>query len=231
MLEKPEMEQILHDYPHLEAGDKDMEYALAERNAWIYTGKESIRGELVRKFLHISIALTPFLAEINFTGTVILLSFGVLAYSVFEFLRCMGLKVFLVSELTLLASRRRDHGRFVLGPITLGIGAVLALLLFSGPVATIAIYALAFGDGLASLAGKAFGRISFPGVSGKTVEGSLTCFLAVFFSSQAVTVYWPHNLAIALFATFLEFLPLKDMDNIVIPVGTGTLTSILFFLA
>jgi phytol kinase len=91
-----------------------------------------------------------------------------------------GYSVPIVSKVTALAARRRDGDRFVLGPITLGLGALLSLLLYPNPAASIAIYALAFGDGLSSLVGKSFGSVRIPFTGGKSLEGSLTCMVAVF---------------------------------------------------
>ena len=59
-----------------------------------------------------------------------------------------------VSGLTVAAARPGDAG-FVLGPATLGLGAMLALLLYPLPASAIAIYALAFGDAAASVVGMA----------------------------------------------------------------------------
>ena len=189
---------------------------------------ESLKGELVRKFLHISIAFTPLLAELSFTFTVILLSTGVLVYSVFEYLRCIGIKIFLISDITEVASRSRDAGKFVLGPVTLGTGTLLALLLYPSPASYLAIYALAFGDGLASLAGKAFGRTKIPHFHNKTYAGTIACFVAVFVSCFTFSNHVGFNLIIALTATILEILPVRDIDNIVIPIGTGLVATVLY---
>jgi len=132
----------------------------------------------------------------------------------------------LVSDLTVLASRRRDQGRFVLGPVTLGIGAFLAILLFSPLPAAIAVLALAFGDGTASLAGKFLGRIRPPFLFGKSLEGSAACFLGTLLSAYAATVYygeksWHTALIAACTAALTEILPIRDWDNIIIPLAVG----------
>jgi len=131
------------------------------------------------------------------------------------------LDIAVISRLTASAARRRDAGKFVYGPVTLGIGALLALMLYPEPAASIAIYALAFGDGLSSLVGKAFGSIRIPFTGGKSVEGSLTCFVAVLCSAYAVTGDAPRSAAIALIATVTEAIPSKDMDNILLPMLVG----------
>ena len=111
----------------------------------------------------------------------------------------------------------------------MGIGALSALLLYPNPAATIAIYALAFGDGLSSLAGKLFGGMRIPFTGGKTTSGSLTCFLSVFVAGLFLTDQIIAVFIVALSATVLEAIPSKDLDNIIIPIGTGLIATIVSF--
>ena len=184
-----------------------------------------IRTELLRKALHILIAIVPFLAALNTPITMVLLGAGTMFYAVAEFLRARGHEVFLISRITVLASRDRDRGHFVLGPITLGIGAMIALLLYPEPAASIAILALAFGDSFSSLVGKFYGSIRIPFTGGKTFAGSFACFLAVLFIVYRITANMSVSLIVAAVATALEALPTRDLDNIVMPVGTGFVAS------
>lgn len=188
---------------------------------------DEIRIELVRKSIHLLVGFVPSLAAVNLNLTLGLLASGTLVYALSESLRMSGIEVPLVSRVTALAARRRDSGKYVMGPVTLGLGALLSLLLYPNPAASIAIYALAFGDGLSSLVGKLFGSIRLPFTGGKSLEGSLTCFAAVFVASMAVGGEVLPSLAIALFATFVEALPLRDLDNIALPVLTGALATLL----
>ncbi|MDR1374277.1 MAG: phosphatidate cytidylyltransferase [Treponema sp.] len=171
--------------------------------------------------MHFLIALSPAMAAANRPFTIVLLITGILAYTYLEKLRLGGQSVPLVSSLTVMASRRRDRNRFVLGPVTLGLGALLALLFYPSPAASIAVYALAFGDGFASLVGRFFGRIRPPFLLGKSLEGSLACFTAVFIAAHRVS----GRITTAVFAGFVaaltEALPLKDYDNLVLPLTVG----------
>jgi dolichol kinase len=176
------------------------------------------KAEIVRKSLHFLIALCPGMAAVNYHFTVAALMVGVLGYTVMEMMRLAGIKVPVVSALTSMASRPRDMGGFVLGPVTLGIGALLALLLFPSPAACIGIYALAFGDGFAGLVGKLFGRIRPAFLFGKSLEGSMACFAAVFISAYLVSQSYTVSIAVALSATTVEALPLEDYDNIALPL-------------
>jgi dolichol kinase len=180
-----------------------------------------VKTEIIRKAIHFLIALSPTLAAINRPLTMVLLMAGTLFYAWVEYLRLSGVKVPLISSITNMASRRRDKGRFVLGPVTLGLGALLSLLLYPSPAATIAIYALAFGDGVASLVGKLFGRYRPAFLCGKSLEGSLACFMAVFFAAYHVS--WDYKIALcaAVSATLAEALPIRDYDNLIIPLVVG----------
>jgi len=179
------------------------------------------KTEAVRKAIHFLIALSPGMAAINYPLTVLALMTGVVGYTLMETLRLSGVKIPVVSALTAMASRPRDMGVFVLGPVTLGIGALLALLLFPSPAACIGIYALAFGDGFAGLIGKIFGRLRPAFLSGKSIEGSTACFAAIFVSAFLVSHSCAVSVAAAVVGTAVEALPLEDYDNISLPLIVG----------
>jgi phytol kinase len=189
---------------------------------------DEIRIELLRKGIHLLIAFVPAIAHVSLGLAIGLLAGGVLFYSACETLRMDGFKVPVVSRITALAARRRDGNSFVLGPVTLGIGALLSLLLYPNPAASIAIYALAFGDGLSSLVGKTFGSIRLPFTGGKSLEGSLTCLFAVFIASSATTGDPLRSLVVAIAAMIIEAAPTKDFDNIILPVSIGAIATLLF---
>ncbi|MDR2052211.1 MAG: phosphatidate cytidylyltransferase [Treponema sp.] len=181
----------------------------------------AIKTETVRKAIHFLIALSPGMAAVNHAFTIGLLMAGILFYVCVECFRLAGVQVPLVSRITKLASRGRDDNRFVLGPVTLGIGALLALLFYPAPASAIAIYALAFGDGFASLAGKLYGNIRPSFMMGKSIEGSTACFIAVLASAFLVSHSFPTAIVAAIVGTVVEALPLEDYDNIALPVSVG----------
>jgi dolichol kinase len=189
-----------------------------------------MRTELVRKSIHLLIGLVPTIAAWNFGAAVALLVSGILIYSYSELMRLQGYEVAIIGRVTAMAARRRDAGKFVYGPVTLAIGALLALAFYPAPAASIGIYALAFGDGLSSLVGKAFGSVRLPFTGGKSLEGSLTCFAAVMCSAFAVTGDTSRSAVIALIATITEAAPTKDMDNILLPFVVGLASTILLRL-
>jgi dolichol kinase len=184
-----------------------------------------LKTEIVRKLIHFLIALSPSMAAVNRPFTMVVLSLGTVLYASMETLRLSGIAVPLISSLTNMASRSKDRGRFVLGPVTLGIGALLALLLYPSPAASIGIYALAFGDGFASLIGKFFGRIRPAFLRGKSIEGSLACFMAVLVTAYQVSFSYKTALLAALAAMVVEAFPLEDYDNLALPIMVGLVAS------
>jgi len=189
---------------------------------------DEVKTEIVRKSIHFLIALSPSMAAVNRPLTVLFLMVGTLGYTFMEYLRLSGVRVPVISSITSMASRTRDANRFVMGPVTLGLGALLALLLYPSPVAAIAIYALAFGDGFASLVGKSIGKIRPSFLYGKSVEGSLACFAAVLISAYAVSGSTYVAFVAAFTATIVEVLPLKDYDNLALPVTVGLVVQFVF---
>jgi dolichol kinase len=108
-----------------------------------------------------------------------------------------------------------------MGPVTLGLGALLALLLYPSPAAAIGIYALAFGDSLAGLVGKFYSKWHPDFLYGKSIEGSLACFAAVLLSAYAVSGSIHISFVAAITAMCVEALPLEDYDNLALPVTVG----------
>jgi phytol kinase len=99
------------------------------------TAAAELQTELLRKSIHFFIAMVPPLATLSLPVTMALLGAGILVYSTAEALRLQGRTVPFISGITRMASRDRDRGRFVLGPVTLGLGAMLALMLYPEPAA------------------------------------------------------------------------------------------------
>ena len=66
---------------------------------------ETLAGELIRKALHLLIAFVPLLAAYDLRVTMMVLGGGTLFYIFAEKLRREGRTVFIVSDLTIIASR------------------------------------------------------------------------------------------------------------------------------
>ena len=182
---------------------------------------KTILKELFRKSIHICSSIIPWLLGHYYWYTIWGLLVIVTLYYFCELARLEGHPVLLISLITETASRQRDECKFVLGPVTLVLGIVFAALVLPPECARVGIYALAFGDGLASLGGKLYGHFKLPLTGGKTLEGSLTCFAAVFLSTYLVSKRPVVSLVVALAAMIIEVLPLGDWDNMIIPAATG----------
>ncbi|MDR0474598.1 MAG: phosphatidate cytidylyltransferase [Treponema sp.] len=188
---------------------------------FVISGNRDIKTEIIRKSIHLLIAFCPVMAAINKSFTVGVLAAGIFLYAVFEILRLLGIKVPVVSILTAVASRPRDRGHFVMGPMTLGLGALFSFLFFQPLATAVGIYALAFGDSIASLTGKLFGRNRPAFLQGKSIEGSLACFIAVYFAALMASGDFKISIIAAITASLTEALPLEDFDNLCMPLTVG----------
>lgn len=99
----------------------------------------------------------------------------------------------------------------------------------------IPILIMGYGDGFAAVIGKTFGKIKIK--EGKTLEGTLTMFVASFLvtliSLYVLTtissIVWM-ALLIATFATLLELYSKKGLDNLYVPLGTFVLYVLLYLM-
>jgi dolichol kinase len=185
------------------------------------TPKEELKAELVRKGIHVFIAVVPGLASISLSNTALLLIVGTLFYTAAESIRFLGFSMPMISPVTEAVLRKREQGHFALAPVTLGLGALLALLLFPAPVAAAAIYVLAFGDSVSSLVGKFMGRIHPAFLNGKSLEGSLACIITSFLAAFFVFREWKTALAVGLASLLIDALPLREYDNLFLPLAAG----------
>ncbi len=189
-----------------------------------------IKKELFRKTIHMMSALIPLFVYLT-SKHMVLFSLGVIAilYAISEFFRCRGRQVKIISRIVEVANRKDVIMRFSLGPITLSLGAMITLYFFPIYIATIAIFSLSFGDGVASLIGKMFGKRQLI-FEGKTCAGSLGCFVATFIAEFLFTHSLSLSLFVAFFTALIELFPLKDFDNLLIPILVAILTKwYLFF--
>ena len=195
---------------------RDLVYGIIERQRL-----NAIFKELFRKSIHICSSFVPLFLKFAYWPVIGLLVLALVVYTISEILRSKNIEIPLISKVTEIAARKRDENHFVLGPVTLVCGILLAALLLPLDCARVGIFALAFGDGLASLMGKLIGKITIPGAHGKTAAGSLTCFFAVFVSTFCCCKNCLVALLIAFCAMIIEVLPLSDFDNLIIPPVIG----------
>lgn len=190
-----------------------------------------LKAEFGRKAIHLLIALVPTLAaapQIGYSHTALFLMTGILVYASAETLRFLGIPLPLISSVTAAVMRKREQGGFALAPVTLGLGALLSLILFPPQVAAAAIYALAFGDSAASLIGKGLGRIRPVFMSGKSIEGSLACFAASALAGWFIFHDWKIAAAMGAASMIVDSLPFEDFDNLFLPLAAG-LAAMIFY--
>jgi len=190
-----------------------------------------LKAELLRKSIHMLIALVPALAAIDRPHTVLLLMGATLFYTCAESLRFLGFKAPFVSAVTAAVLRRYEQGRFALSPVTLGLGALLTLLIFPPLPAAAAIYALAFGDSASALIGRFLGRLRPAFLSGKSIEGVMACFCAAAICGYLVFRDWRAGLAIGFASLVVDILPIGDYDNLLLPTAAGFASLVFMMLS
>ena len=108
---------------------------------------------------------------------------------------------------------------------------MLSLILYPEPAASIAIFALAFGDGIASLAGKVLRGPVDPLHPGQDPVGHPGLLRGrVPRHAESVTAGRMQSLVIAAAAAILEAIPAGNFDNLVVPLGVGFLADRLLSL-
>ena len=167
------------------------------------------------------IALVPSIAALGRSNAALLLMVGILFYSCAESLRFLGFSLPFISSVTKTVSRRREQGHFSLAPLTLGLGALIALIIFPPPQAASAIYALAFGDSASTVIGKFLGRLRPAFLSGKSIEGSFACFAVSALAAYLVFLDLKTSVAVGFASLLVDALPLREFDNILLPLAAG----------
>lgn len=141
-------------------------------------------------------------------------------------------------------SRHGDRKEILKGPLFYGIVFVVITILFwvQTPTGIVALMLLCGGDGLADLVGNRVSSRNLPWSSKKTIAGTLAMLVGgwlfslmlvyVFIISGIITYSFASIVTpitiIAIISTFIETLPMKDIDNITVP-GIAVLLGILFF--
>ena len=83
--------------------------------------------EIFRKSIHLCSGFVPLCLKYFYKGAIGLLVFAGAFYTLTQVLSLNGRRVPLVSDITDMAARERDRGKFVLGPLTLVLGILLTV--------------------------------------------------------------------------------------------------------
>lgn len=191
--------------------------------------QEYVSEETSRKIIHIGVSNWYFIA-LYFASSI---DIGLLIIPpiTFIFFNYLSYRLNLVKGME--RADKKDLGT-VYYPI-----ALLALLLFSNAIGKIDVgflgfMVLGYGDGLAAVVGKKFGRTRSK--SGKSFIGSLTMFIVSLVVSIVTILYFQQPnyvilaLFIAVFATFVEYFTPKGLDNLTVPIFTSLLYYVLLLL-
>ena len=188
----------------------------------------TLKKEFFRKTIHMLAAFIPFFYYFYQSIVMTSLLLITLLYFISEILRIKRIHIPLIFQITEIASRSKDRGKIMLGPITLSMGIFLSLTFFDYREAVIAIFAVAFGDGVATLFGKTIGGWKIPFTFGKTFSGTSGCFVVLFIVFLACGLNINQAVFLALSASIIEVFPTGDYDNLLIPVITGFIAEKLF---
>lgn len=141
-------------------------------------------------------------------------------------------------------SRNGDRREILRGPLIYGIVFVLLTILFwkDTMVGIVALMVLCGGDGFADVIGKRVKSDQLPWSKLKTWAGSIAMFAGSFIISIFVlfiyaevgifNIYWvtfiPQLAMICFLSTLVESIPIKDIDNLTVPVS-AVILGLLFF--
>ncbi len=178
--------------------------------------------EMRRKAMHVLVACMPLFPTgfypVMFTVIVLLTA----VYAVSECFRINGYSFPLLGVITRSSIRKTEERGFAFGPITLLLGASLSLALFSPLVSSTVIWIVAFADAIATIVGRSIGNHRIPYNVKKSIEGSLAAWIVAFLCGCVYLPLFPAILA-GLFASLIESLPLRSLDNLFVPIGAGLL--------
>jgi phytol kinase len=141
-------------------------------------------------------------------------------------------------------SRNGDRREILRGPLYYGIIFVVMTLVFwkDSPIGMIAVMLMCGGDGLADIMGRGIRSPKLPWNQDKSVAGSLgmllggwvlTAFILFIFILKGIfagpfTGYLLPITYLAVLATLVESLPLRDVDNITVTLAAVALGYLLF---
>jgi dolichol kinase len=176
------------------------------------------KHEMMRKIIHLSsVFVIPFDLFVGHELTLHFLFFIITAYSISEFLRVNKFRVPLISDVTDYCSHSFEKRTFVYSPLVFAISILFLLTFFQKTHAYTGIVALGLGDGVAGLIGKQYGKTKIFYNKKKSLEGSLSMFFVVFFTSLLLVRDVFVSLIVSLIATLVESLSNEVIDNFTIP--------------
>jgi phosphoserine phosphatase/dolichol kinase len=183
-------------------------------------------NDLVREDIHAAGVFMPVIAAIigvPIVATIIIII--ALIYTASEFSRLEGRTIPVISAVTRHAASQSELYGFAAAPLYFAFGIVVTLILFPAPAAGAAIAMFCLGDSTASLFGGSIST-SLPFNKGKTWEGSVAGFVFAFLAGNFFVSPFLALIGAAVAMT-VEVLPLPINDNVLIPIITGAVLTLL----
>jgi phosphoserine phosphatase len=187
------------------------------------------RSDIVREAIHIGSFSVPCVCAYTFVGPrliSLLILIVTLLYITSEFGRIQGVKFPFFSTITREAATKPELYEFVSSPIFFALGMILALILFPTPTNYASVTVLTLGDGFATIFGKTIGKTVFSFNKGKMVEGSILGALFAF-GGAMLFVSPIKALTAAIAGMIIECLPLPVNDNLIIPMISGLVLTLM----
>jgi dolichol kinase len=183
-------------------------------------------NDFIRENIHAAGIAMPIIAHIiGILPVAIFIIALSTAYFASEVARLYGKNLPLISTITHQAASQSEYYGFTAAPLFYAIGILVTLLVFPYPVNAAAIAIFTLGDSAASIFGGMIG-IKMPFNKGKTLEGTLSGFVFAFLASSLFVAPWIAAIGAAI-AMFVEYLPVPINDNILIPITTAIVLSLL----
>lgn len=182
--------------------------------------------EFLRKTVHLSgVFLLPVLLWNRhlFAGTI---AAALLIYLFVEWSARMGKRIPLLTRLTEACKRSDEKGRPSLGPILLAAACIVTPCLFGAKAAAAGLAQAFVADTAATLVGMQWGRVKLPWSSKKSRIGSLAYFLTAVLTDLCF-VPFPKAFLLALAGTAIESLPIREGDNLTVPMGVGWIATVI----
>ena len=185
--------------------------------------------EYIRKIIHLFNLIIPFGYLYVINDKYIMVQILILLTIVFLFIDIARHRIVWIQSIFNLLFNSMLRGHELKGHLTgatwVMIGSLITIILFSKPVAVIALIFMSLGDTAAGLIGQRFGKHK---VGNKSWEGFLAgliicCIVAINFSFLPLKI----SLAGALVAMAMELLPIPLDDNFKIPLGSGAMMMML----
>ena len=185
---------------------------------WFIRKKFVFTDEVYRKFLHISISFAWPIMYYTLAGTIhlFILMLGLVVVSL------IGIKLGIFDVLS--RGNEKHTLGIVLFPVSIFFMVIITQFIPNAVYACgLGIFALSFGDGLAALIGKRYGKYTPRLYDNKSVAGTLACITFAFFGMALVSLLMGHIvsawklLVLGTLAAVIELFS-GDWDNIAIPI-------------